>query len=134
MGYLEQQGFGRPLVHIIDRALDKLLHLRRCARCKRLFLIRANDVRRVEYQQQSFLLREVEASLADQFQLSRTISYHGKKAWQYVAETTLVLEQPARIYRQRAGQLQQRQIAGRALSLRLILAQVRNAQGEVLAT
>lgn len=134
MGYLDQQGFAKPLVHIIDRELDKLLHLRRFARCKRLFLIRANDVRRVEYQQQSFLLSEVEARLADRFQFSRTISYHGKKAWQYVAETTVVLDQPARIYRQRDGQLKQRQIAGRGLSLRLILAQVRNAKGEVLAT
>lgn len=134
MGYLDQQGFAKLLVHIIDRELDKLLHLRRFARCERLFLIRANDVRRVEHQQQSLLLSEVEAKLADQFKFSRTISYHGKKAWQYVAETQVVLDQPARIYRLRDGQLKQRQIAGRPLSLRLVLAQARNAEGEVLAT
>lgn len=134
MGYLDQQGFAKLLVHIIDRELDKLLHLRRFARCERLFVIRANDVRRVEHQQQSLLLSEVEAKLADQFKFSRTISYHGKKAWQYVAETQVVLDQPARIYRLRDGQLKQRQIAGRPLSLRLVLAQARNAKGEVLAT
>ena len=134
MGYLDQQGFAKLLVHIIDRELDKLLHLRRFARCKRLFVIRANDVRRVEHQQQSLLLSEVEAKLADQFKFSRTISYHGKKAWQYVAETQVVLDQPARIYRLRDGQLKQRQIAGQPLSLRLVLAQARNAKGEVLAT
>jgi len=134
MGYLAQQAFARPLVHIIDRALDKLLQLRRLARCQRLFLIRANEVRRVEHQQQSCLLSAVEARLAGQFQRSRTISYHGKKAWQYVAETSVVLAQPARLYRQRGGQLKQRQIAGPKLSLRLILVQVRDAKGAVLAT
>lgn len=134
MGHLDQQGFTKPLVHIIDRELDKLLHLRRFARCQRLLLIRANDVRRIEHQQQSLLLSEVEAKLSAQFKLSRTISYHGKKAWQYVAETQIVLNRPARIYRQRNGKTRQRQIAGRALSLRLILAQARNAKSEVLAT
>jgi len=48
MGYLEAQQFNLPLVHIIDREGDKLLHLRRFVRCGRLLVIRANDVRRVD--------------------------------------------------------------------------------------
>lgn len=46
MGSLEAQEFNLPLVQIIDREGDKLLHLRRFARSGRLFVSRANDVRR----------------------------------------------------------------------------------------
>lgn len=134
MGYLEQQKFGLPLVHIIDREADKLLHLRRFDRCDRLFVIRANDVRRLEHEGQSRLLSEVEATLSGKFKFSREIEYKGKKAYQYVAETTVVLNQPARIYRQRQGKLVQRNIPGRPLELRLVVAQVRDKKGNVLAT
>jgi hypothetical protein len=134
MGYIEAQQFNLPMVHIVDREADKLLHLRRFARCDRLFLIRANDVRRVEHEGQSRLLSEVEETLSDQFKFSRKIEYKGKKAYQYVAETNLVLKEPARVYRKRHGSLNQRKIPGRPLNLRLVLAQVRDKKGQVLAT
>lgn len=134
MGDIEAQEFNLPLVHIIDREGDKLLHLRRFVRCDRLFVIRANDVRRVEHEGQSRLLSEVEATLSQKFKFSRKVQYKGKTARQYVAETTVMLTQPARIYRQRRGKLIQRNIPGRPLELRLIVAQVRDKQGKVLAT
>lgn len=132
-GYLAAQQFNLPLVHII-REGDKLLHLRRFARCDRLFVIRANDVRRVEHAGQSRLLSEVEATLSQQFKFSRKVEYKGKTARQYVAETTVTLKQPARLYRQRRGHLVQRNLSGRPLVLRLVVAQVRDKQGKVLAT
>lgn len=134
MGYLQAQEFGLPLVHIVDREGDKLLHLRRFVRCGRLFVIRANDVRRVEHEGQSRLLSEVEASLSEKFKFSREVQYKGKTARQYIAETTVILDQPARIYRQRRGKLVQRNIPGRPLELRLVIAQVRDKWGKVLAT
>lgn len=134
MGYCEAQQFDKELVHIIDRELDKLLHLRRFARCDRLVLIRANDVRRVYHEGESRLLSEVEQSLSGQFKFSRRIKFQGKKAWQYVAETTVSLNQPARLFRQRQGKLVQRSIPGKPLTMRLIIAQVRDKQGKVLAT
>nr|MDQ3013953.1 hypothetical protein [Acidobacteriota bacterium] len=134
MGYPETQQFDKELVHIIDRELDKLLHLRRFARCGRLVLIRANDVRRVCHEGESRLLSQVEASLEGQFKFSRRIKYPGKKAWQYVAETSVTLDQPARIYRQRGGKLVQRNIPGQPLPMRLLIAQVRDKYGKVLAT
>ncbi len=133
MGYLEAQQFALPLVHIIDREGDKVLHLRRFDRCGRYYLIRANDLRRVEQEGESRLLAEVEASLSDKFKFSREVQYKGKSARQYVAETSVILNQPARIYRQRQGKLVQRNIRGRALELRLVMAQVRDKQGKVLA-
>jgi hypothetical protein len=134
MGYIEAQQFDLPVVHIIDREGDKLLHLRRFARCDRLIVIRANDVRRVEHEGRSRLLSEVEATLSDEFKFSREIEYKGKKASQYVAETTVVLKEPARIYRKRQGKLIQRNIPGRPLELRLVVVQVRDKKGKVLAT
>ena len=134
MGYVEAQQFDLPLVHIIDREGDKLLHLRRFDRCGRLFVIRANDVRRVEHEGRSRLLLEVEATLSRNFKFSREVEYKGKKARQYVAETKVTLKQPARIYRPRRGKLVQRNIPGRPLELRFVVAQVRDRQGKVLAT
>lgn len=134
MGHLQAQGFAWPLVHIIDREADKVLHLRRFARCGRTVLIRANDVRRVQHNGQPRLLSEVEATLTAQFKFARHLHYHGKKATQYVAETSVVLTAPARLMRQRNGRVVQRTIKGAALSLRLVFAQVRDAQGHVLAT
>lgn len=133
MGYIEAQQFKFRLVHIIDREADKLLHLRRFDRCQRLFVIRANDSRRLKHEGQSRLLLEVESTLSEQFKFSRKIEYKGKKAYQYVAETPVVLKEPGRIYRQRQGKLIQRNIPGRPLELRLVIAQVRDKKGNVLA-
>jgi hypothetical protein len=134
MGYIEAKQFKFRLVHIIDREADKLLHLRRFDRCRRLFVIRANDSRRLKHEGQSRLLLEVEASLSEQFKFSREIEYKGKKAYQYVAETSVVLNEPGRIYRRHQGKLIQRKIPGRHLELRLVMAQARDKKGNVLAT
>lgn len=134
MGYIEQQDLGNPVVHLIDREGDSLLHLRRFDRCGRTFLIRGNDVRRVEHEGQSRLLSEVEATLQDQFRFSRVVDYKGRKAHQYVAETTVTLSGPARKQRRRDGKLKYQTINGRPLTLRLVLAQVRDRDGTVLAT
>lgn len=134
MGYVEAQQFNLPLVHLIDREGDKLLHLRRFARSGRLFVIRANDLRRVEHEGQSRLLSEVEASLSRKFKFSREVQYKGKMASQYLAETSVRLKQPARLCRKRRGKLVQRKIPGRPLEVRLVVAQVRDRRGKVLAT
>lgn len=134
MGYVESLAPAKPSVHIIDREADSLLHLRRFARQQRKFVIRGNDVRRLEHEGQSKLLAEVEAELAQQFRLSRTVQYRGRQALQYVAETTVKLTQPARQQRLRHGKTSYRMIKGRALDLRLVLAQVRDQDGNVLAT
>lgn len=134
LGHIESLGLARPRCYIIDRQGDSILHLRRFDRCRRTFLIRGNDVRRVEHEGHSRLLAEVEASLAAQFRYSRAVTYQGRQADQYVAETTVTLREPARQQRRRNGKLTYRTIAGRALTLRLVLAQVRAQDGRVLAT
>lgn len=134
MGFIAQQGLGLPVVHILDREGDSLLHLRRFARSGRTFLIRGNDVRRVEHEGESRLLSEVEATLQAAFRFSREVEYKGRKADQYVAETQVTLTGPARKQRRRHGKLTYQTIPGRPLKLRLVLAQVRDRDGQVLAT
>jgi len=108
-----------------------VLHLRRFARCGRSFLIRGNEVRRVEHQGQSRRLSEVEASLTEHFRFSRLVQYQGLPAEQYVAETQVTLTGPARKQRRRHGKLSDQTIKGRRLPLRLVLAQVRDRDGTV---
>jgi len=134
MGYVEGLNLGLPRVHLIDREGDSILHLRRFSRCGRTFLIRGNDVRRVEHAGESRLLAEVEATLAEQFRDSREVKYKGQQASQYVAETTVRLRQAARQQRRRQGKLHYRTIKGQPLTLRLVLAQVRDQDGHLLAT
>lgn len=110
-----------------------MLHMRRFDRCGRRFLIRGNDVRRVQHQGQSRLLREVEADLEDQLQFTREVLFKGKAARQYVAETVVTLSGPTRQARQRQGRRRWRELWGRPLSLRLIIAQVRDKEGKELA-
>lgn len=134
MGYLESLSLAKPVAHIVDRQGDSILHLRRFERCDRKFVIRGNDVRRVEREGQSRLLSEVETDLTEQFRYSREIKYKGQKAFQYVAETTLTLSQPARQQRRRNGKLSYHTIQGAPLTLRLIVAQARDKEGQALAT
>lgn len=134
-GYIEGLGLAQPRVHVFDRQADSLLHLRRFERCRRKFVIRSNDVRRVQFQGASKLLKEVEASLQGKLKKVRQIEHQGKKAWQYVAETKVILNNPGRTKRPTKADPNKRQsIPGKPLALRFVLSQVREKSGKVLAT
>ncbi len=91
--------------------------------------VRADDQRRVRHERHSRLLPEVVACLEQRgaFQETRAVLYHGMPARQWVAETPLVLDRPAK---QQHGQISK---PGPALRLRLVVAQVRDAAGVLLA-
>lgn len=134
-GHLQGLGLGKPLIHIIDRQADSLLHLRRFMRSRRLFLIRSDEVRRVQYQGRNLLLSEVETQLEGQYRYVGEVQYRGRRAFQYVAETRVTLNRTARRSSVSADGKQNRTlIAGRAIELRLVVAQVRDKAGRVLAT
>ena len=59
------------------------------------------------------------------------MQYHGREANQWVAETTVRLTRPARPHR-RDG-CPRRAVPGKPLTVRLVVAEVRTAQGRVLA-
>lgn len=134
-GYVEQLGLDKPCVHIVDRQADSLLHLRRFARCARQFVIRSDDVRRVSFEGESRLLEEVEARIKKDLKKVRQIEHHGKKAFQYVADVQVVLERLGRTrYRTKENQNKRKWIKGKPLKLRLVISQVRDKDGKVLAT
>lgn len=134
-GYVESLGFAAPCVHIVDRQADSLLHLRRFERCRRKFVIRSDDVRRVSFEGKSLLLEEVEQLLKTKIKKAREIEYQGKPAVQYIAEAEVVLDRLGRTqYRTQEQKKKRRWVKGKPLKLRYVLAQVRDKQGKVLST
>lgn len=129
MRFVAEQELGKPPVFIIDREADSVAHYRRWDRLGRRFLVRADDNRRVRHKGHSRLLPEVVAELSQHgvFQDARQVDYHGRKTRQWVAETEIVLDRPAK---QHGGRTSKR---GKALRLRLVVAQVRDESGQVLA-
>jgi hypothetical protein len=129
MRFVHEQPLGKPAVFIIDREADSVDHYRRWDRQGRRFLIRADDNRRVCHEGHSRLLPEVVAELCrgDAFHDAREVLYHGNKAQQWVAETKVVLNRPSK---QHGGRVSKK---GKALHLRLVVTQVRDASGQVLA-
>ena len=131
--YLEQQKFSRSLVHVIDAEADSVAYFRDWSRAGLRFLVRADD-RIVEYagneQRCSTIQNELRAKGA--FQHTREVMYHGKKAQQGVAEVPVRLTRVAQRNRPKSGD--RRRIPGPPLDLRLVIVEVRDAEGQTLAT
>lgn len=133
-GYVEQLGLAKPCVHIVDRQADSLLHLRRFSRCRRKFVIRSDEIRRVTYQGESLLLEEVAAKIKPDLKQVREIELNGKKAFQYITEAEVILERLGRTnYRSQENQKKRKWIKGKPLKLRFILSEVRDADGKVVS-
>jgi hypothetical protein len=130
MDYLAGLNLPKPLVHIIDREADSVGHYRQWQR--HLYLVRAKGGRRVEWAGQSCLLATIARELhqANALVFSREVGFHGHAARQYVAETAVVLRRPARPRRRGAKRLV---VPGAPVALRLIVSEVRAADGRVLA-
>jgi hypothetical protein len=136
MRFVQRLKLGKPTVHIIDREADSVGHYRQWTRHKRLFLVRADAQRVVRHEGQERSLSEVVASLhrSGAFRPSRTVEYHGRPAEQFVAEATVVLERPAAPNRRGAGVGPRRLVRGAKLPLRLVVSEVRDGDGTLLAT
>ena len=134
MRFVRRLDLGKPTVHIIDREADSVIHYRRWAEHRRLFLVRADAERIVRHEGQERKLCEVVASLHQRgsFSHSRTVLYHGHTAEQYVAETEVILERPGVPNRRGGGP--RRPVHGPALTLRLVVSEVRDGDGQLLAT
>lgn len=130
MGASKRWKLDKPLVHIVDREADSVGHYREWDAAGHRFLVRAKDDRRVQWKEQSLTLQQVQAQCAEQFTPSLAIKTN-EHGWcqVHVAEVAVVLDRPARTWVEGV----QKQVAGRALPLRLILTRVVNEQQEVLA-
>jgi hypothetical protein len=122
-------GWPLPPVFVIDREADSVDHYRRWHAAGQRFVVRADDSRRVTHEGRERLLPEVRQALRDAgaFGASREVEYHGQKAWQFVAEAAVRLDRPGKAGHGRVSK------PGKALDLRLVVAEVRDEQGAVLA-
>jgi hypothetical protein len=133
MTFAEQQNLAFPLVHVIDAEADSVDHYRQWSEQPgRYFLVRGDD-RIVEYAETEMRASAVHAMLRQQerFRETREVLYHGRVAWQWVAEVPVRLLRAAQ--RNRPGRGDRQRIPGRPLALRLVIAEVRDAAGQVLA-
>lgn len=121
----------RPLVHLIDCEGDSVAHLRLWQRRRQWFLVRTDGTRTVRWRDRECRLPTVVATLERQqaFGAPRAITYHGRPASQTVAEAAVVLTRPA--YRNRRGR--RTVLPGKPLRLRLVISQVRDDGGTLLA-
>ena len=136
MRFLQRLKLGKPTVHIIDREADSVAHYRQWSRHQRRFVVRADAQRVVRHEGQERSLSEVVACLhrSGVFRRSRTVLYHGRRAEQFVAEVAVVLERPAAPNRRGAGGGPRRLVRGAKLPLRLVVSEVRDPDGTLLAT
>jgi len=121
----------KPCVHVIDREGDSLKHMRRWHAAGHLFLVRADD-RRVKFREKSHLLSEIVEILRteDAFATAGEVTIRGRQGHKWVAETEIVLDRPAWGTTPEGKKCR---VPGPPLRLRLVVVQVRGADGELLA-
>jgi hypothetical protein len=124
-------GLPKRLVHVVDREADSLDHLRRWHADGHLFLVRADD-RRVTHGEASRLLSEVAQELSQRgaFRDTGAVEVRGKKGRSWVAATEVVLAGPAW---RRDPDGKKYRVPGPPLALRLVVVQVRDGGGRLLA-
>jgi hypothetical protein len=133
--FIATAALAKPPVFIIDREADSVGHFRQWAQGGHLFVVRANDTPLVQYGDRATPLSEVADSLRASMAFSRVVEFHGSSARQYVAQTQVTLTRPATTHRmdKASGKNKRVRTKGKPLALRLVVAEVRDDEGQVLA-
>jgi hypothetical protein len=131
----EKSAAGTRCVHVIDREGNAVYYLRQWAKQKRLFLVRSDYSRVVQHEDEEHNLRYVAQLLARRgvFRYVGEVWYHGRRATQEVAETTVVLARPAYQQRPKHGHEPRVRLRGKPLSLRLVVSRVFDEKHRLLA-
>lgn len=132
MAFVGQLAWDRPVVHIIDAEADSIGHFRHWNEAGYLFLVRADPVNHVEYDGKNLSLEEVGVQLRPRLQFTRDVLYKGHAARQFVAETSVTIVRKAKL-RRHGKDGPRTLVPGPPLTLRLIVAEVRDDQDAVLA-
>jgi hypothetical protein len=132
--FVESLQLGKPVVHIMDREADSVGHYRQWQQQRMQFVVRADQQRVVKQEGQDRLLPEVVEQLARQgaFRSSGEVDWKGQKAQQFLAETRVVLDRPARP-KAKGKQGKRQSVPGEPIELRLVVSQVRSPQGQLWA-
>jgi hypothetical protein len=136
IGYVEGLGLGQRLVHLIDREADSVGHFRQWQADGRYYLVRADDGRRVLHEGRECRLGDLAKELAGHGQLAETgaVQFKGRPARQGVGQTMVVLHRPACQHRVgKNGKAYHVMVPGPPIALRLVISEIRDAQGCLLA-
>ena len=128
ISHLEAQGFAKPLVHVIDREGDSVGHIRRWDAAGSLWLVRAQDNPRVDYEGRPTACKAVAQDLV--FTRVRTVDHRGQPCGQWVAEAQVVLSRPAKPSRKKAKKPPE---PGAPVPARLVVSRILSGDGEILA-
>lgn len=133
--HVEGLNLGRPLVHILDREADSVALYRQWQLKNRYFLVRADDNRQVLHENRPCRLGDLARQLRQEGRLVevRQVAYKQQVAWQWLAHTQVVLHRPACQHRVLGGTSRHVMASGPAITLRLVVSEIRNAKGELLA-
>ena len=126
--YIEQMGFNKPLIHIVDREGDSVQWMRALKGAQ--WLIRSRSNSHVRYNNASRRVDKLAAKL--DYCQSRTINYKGQKATQYLAEATVSVTRSA-LPKKKNDEGKRTRIKGEAVDCRLVVSRVEDTQGKVLA-
>jgi hypothetical protein len=135
MQYVRELKLAPTVVHVIDREADSVNHWRQWSADGHLALVRADD-RIVLRADRETTLKQVADELREQdaFKDAGEARYHSRKARLFVAETEVVLHRPGKRNQGEKGKKKKIEIPGPPLPLRLVVTEVRDAKGKVLAT
>jgi hypothetical protein len=129
--WIEQQGLIKRLVHLVDREADSVAHLRQWSRQGHLWLVRAKAGSMVRCGQDDMSL----AALAQQmtFRETRNVICKGQSCTQWIASTHVVLARKAKPTRIDSKGQRVKAMAGEPLTVRLVVSQIVNEDGDVVA-
>ena len=123
-------GLPKRPVFVIDREADSVLHFRKWDAAGHLFLVRVDD-RLVNFRGVSQKISSVVTALRAEgrFKAYGEVAIRGGKGTQWVAEADVIMDQPA--WPSKNGKTTR--VRGRPLPVRLVVVQVRDDQGAVMA-
>lgn len=124
MEFVERQRWDKPAVHIIDAEADSIGHYRSWLRTpERLILVRADD-RVACHEGINRRFSAIFSLLWERqgFRRVGEVQCRGRRAMQWVAETTVTLTQPARPNRRNGKK--RRSIPGPPVTLRLVISRI----------
>jgi hypothetical protein len=143
MAAAKRWGLGRTPIHVVDREADSVGHYRRWQAAGHRFVVRADCERLVVHEGRECKLGEVAAGLAGGFTdvldtagRSEAVTIRTGTGRVRVAETAVVLHRPARRNtgaKTAGGHKKQMEVPGPPLPLRMVVTQVVDEAGTVLA-
>jgi len=130
MQWIDARGFGKPVVHIVDREADSVAHWRAWAAQGSRFLVRAKDNPQVCFKGQAVKPKDLAERLI--YRSAGEVRYHDRSARLSIAQAPVLVTRKAKPAHKVGGK-RAAPVAGAPLALRLVVSRLHDAQGQRLA-